>query len=423
MAIRVESYFESVPCGVSSPALSTIVRPGVADVRFLIRIENHLHIAAAFGRPVADTLLEQAGLHLNAWLAGQGRLRPDRGDGSFHVYTQVPDEGDRIALSSQLAAAIRDFCISAEAVPLRCVGQVLHLVLSWGQLSIDDHVLPPRCDRLAFIAEAPRREGGWCIGYREDMSGVAAGFADMAQDRLWLNWHSIMPAQAGRRAALYQEAVLCHVDPASGQSIPFRHVEAMERAGFVRALDQWFVGRVLGHMDEVRFSDLGVSISAQSMVVDGWWAGLLDRLRGQGDHARRMVFVISGASPFPSLSDAAAFVRRLRSLGCRIALDGFGNGFASIQTLFALAPDIVKIDGAFAGWAAASDRGRKILDHAVALAGATGAQVVVNGISTERQKRLALEAGADWLQGDHIDRPAIGLSWRDDPRPISVAYR
>lgn len=422
MATIVENACESVSCGVASQVLSTEVRPGVADVRFLIRIENHLHIAVAFGRPVADTVLEQAGLQLDVWLAGQGSCRSDRDNGSFHVHTQVPDEDDRIALSSQLAATIRDFCISAQAVPLRCAGQIIHLALSWGQMLIDDCAFLPRRDRLAFVAQASRREDLWCAGYREDMSGVAAGFADMAQDRLWLNWQSILPAQAGRRAALYQEALLCHVDPASGRSIPFQHAEAMERAGFVRALDQWFVGKVLDQMDEVRFLDLGIRTSAQSMVVDGWWAGLLDRLRDQGDHARRVVFVISGASPFPALSDAAAFVRRVRSLGCRIALDGFGNGFASIQTLFALAPDIVKIDGAFAGWAAASDRGRKILDHAVALAGATGAQVVVNGISTARQKVLALGAGADWLQGDHIDRPAIGLSWRDDPRPSPVAY-
>lgn len=423
MATAVENSDKSVLCGDSSQRHQAEAELGLADVRFLVRIENYLHIAMAFGRPVADTLLEQVGLKLDIWLAGEGQCRADRDNGSFHVHVAVPDEGDRVALSRQLAATIRDFCKSTAAVPLRCVGQALHLALSWAQFSIDDCALPLRDDRLAFVADVPRREDMWCVRYREDMSGVVAGFVDMAEDRLWLNWQSILSAKGkGGRTALYQEALLCHVDPASGQSTPFRHVGALERAGFIRALDQWLIGKMFDHMDEARFSDLGVRISAQSMVVDGWWAGQLDRLRDQGDYARRTVFVISGASSFPALGDVAAFARRVRSLGCRIALDGFGNGFASIHTLFALAPDIVKIDGSFAGWAAASDRGRKILDHTVALAGATGAQVVVNGISSDRQKILALEAGADWLQGDHIDRPAIGLSWRDDPRSGPIAH-
>lgn len=422
MATAIEKEVGTMACGTSLQALTTELRSEVADVRFLIRIENHLHIAVAFGRTVADTLLDRIGLQLDALLAGQGSCLADRDNGSFHVCTKVPEAGDRLVQGDQLAAIIRDFCISAETAPVRCVGQVFHLAMSWSQLSMDDFDIPVLRDRLAFVADAPRRENIWCDQYRKDMSRIAAAFADMAQDRLWLNWQSIMPAQAGGMAALYQEAQLCHIDRVSGQSIPFRHGEAMERVGFVRALDQWLVGEVLDHMSEVQFPDLGVRISAQSMIIDGWWAELLDRLRAQPTFARRVVFVISGTSPFPALNEAVAFAQRVRSLGCRVALDGFGSGLVSIQALFALSPDIVKIDGAFAGWAVASDRGQALLENAVALAGASRAQVVVNGISNSGQKDLALRAGAGWLQGDHIDPPAIGLSWRDAPRPGIIAY-
>ncbi|MGK2908439.1 MAG: EAL domain-containing protein [Sphingobium sp.] len=304
---------------------------------------------------------------------------------------------------------LQKLCMATMSRPFSCAGELVHPVLSCSRIAVNGQRLSAGDALLRIGGDAPRPSGAWAIGYHNDMAAAAGLLAELAEDRLCVRWQPVAPADDSS-GFLFQEASICSVELLHEQVSQQAEIEAAERVGLSRVIDRWLVEQVLEYLGARPFVQLGVRISAMSAVVDGWWSDIFDHLGRHLDDAQRLTFIVSGATPFTTIGDAQVFTQRVRALGCRVALDNFGVGFTSLRHLVILSPDVVKIDSLFAHWAEQSDRSVSILEHGIKLAGATGAAVVVNGISTERQRAMAIRAGAQWMQGDLIAEPRFGIS-------------
>lgn len=102
-------------------------------------------------------------------------------------------------------------------------------------------------------------------------------------------------------------------------------------------------------------------------------------------------------------ADALALMKRL---GARVAIDAFGSGYSNLAALHDLHPTIVKLDRSLLVGATGGDEsGGNVLSAAFLLAQALEAQVVVEGVETQEQYRLAQDAGADFVQGNFHAAP------------------
>ncbi|CAM5446672.1 EAL domain-containing protein (putative c-di-GMP-specific phosphodiesterase class I) [Aquamicrobium terrae] len=135
---------------------------------------------------------------------------------------------------------------------------------------------------------------------------------------------------------------------------------------------------------------------------------LMARHRGELELDAADMLVCEIADPArPEDRLPARIAREMRRNGLAVALGGFGAGLAAQERLALLKPDIVRING---GWfaelcryAAAARLFRPLLD----LLHGQGAKVLVEGIEAPPQLRLALESGADFVQGPLLAPPAL----------------
>jgi diguanylate cyclase (GGDEF)-like protein len=97
--------------------------------------------------------------------------------------------------------------------------------------------------------------------------------------------------------------------------------------------------------------------------------------------------------------DCEAQIAELRSAGFRLALDDFGTGYSSLNYLRRFKVDRLKLDRSFSCDGRPEDN-LALLRAAVTLAHAIGIEVVAEGIETQAQEAVALEAGCDILQGN-----------------------
>lgn len=102
------------------------------------------------------------------------------------------------------------------------------------------------------------------------------------------------------------------------------------------------------------------------------------------------------------LSDAELqdFVGVYRDCGFRIALDDFGAGASNFDRVLALQPDIVRLDPSLIRNAAQSPRAARLFPHMVSLLRESGSLALVDGIGSEAEARIAIDADAELLQGD-----------------------
>ncbi|WP_018608955.1 sensor domain-containing phosphodiesterase [Uliginosibacterium gangwonense] len=109
-----------------------------------------------------------------------------------------------------------------------------------------------------------------------------------------------------------------------------------------------------------------------------------------------------------SVSDLERFeegISGLRELGMGLAIDDFGAGHSNFDRIWHIQPDVVKLDRSFAVRAIQDDRVRRMLPRLVDLLHETGAMVLLEGIETEDQALIAMDADVDFGQGYYFAHP------------------
>ena len=102
-----------------------------------------------------------------------------------------------------------------------------------------------------------------------------------------------------------------------------------------------------------------------------------------------------------------------RALGCSIAMDDFGVGRSNFDRIVSLRPDVVKIDRSVLTAAVGDVKSRRMLPAIIELLHESGAEVAIEGIESGNEALLAMDSGADLLQGFHFAAPSAALP--DDP--------
>ncbi|MFK3645677.1 EAL domain-containing response regulator [Pseudomonas protegens] len=96
---------------------------------------------------------------------------------------------------------------------------------------------------------------------------------------------------------------------------------------------------------------------------------------------------------------------RLRTMGCGLAMDDFGTGYASLDRLCELPFSQIKLEGAFVRKMRHSPRSSLIISSTVALARSLGISLVIEGVETVEQKERLQELGCTVAQGFLFARP------------------
>ncbi len=108
----------------------------------------------------------------------------------------------------------------------------------------------------------------------------------------------------------------------------------------------------------------------------------------------------------------------LRARGARVALDDAGAGYAGLQQLIRVAPDILKLDRALVHGAHADPSRRALLEALIAFAADTGAAVCGEGVEDLEDLRALVALDVTYAQGYGIARP--GADW-PAPKPEATA--
>ena len=98
-----------------------------------------------------------------------------------------------------------------------------------------------------------------------------------------------------------------------------------------------------------------------------------------------------------------------RALGATIAMDDFGIGRSNFDRIVRLRPDVVKIDRSVLTAAVGDRKSRLMLPAIIDLLHEAGAEVAIEGIESGNEALLAMDSGADLLQGFHFAAPSAQL--------------
>jgi EAL domain-containing protein (putative c-di-GMP-specific phosphodiesterase class I) len=223
----------------------------------------------------------------------------------------------------------------------------------------------------------------------------------MREDRIELAFRPIR-SSLDCEAELYRECVSRVLLRDGGSVAVDRFIDPIKRFGLACLFDRYVVRRVTSLLRSMPEVCLGVQISGSSTAIGIVWEPMFIELSHAPDLAARLVIEIDeAASISPRLG--GRFGCRLRQLGCRLAIDHFGEWGGPQGLMGFPEPDVVKIDASMFRTMDSSESRAGSLKRLVARTSDRGQDAVIVGIDSRRDLESAVLAGARWVQGPWFD--------------------
>jgi PAS domain S-box-containing protein len=243
------------------------------------------------------------------------------------------------------------------------------------------------------------------VPVRDRQGSYRSRVADaLGTDRFTLYAQPILELQSNKITR--HELLLRVLDESDGPQSPIQVLDTAERLDAVYDIDLWVVERAMQLAAGNPSMCLQINLSGRS-IGDPRLTDEVERLiAGYQVNPEQLTFEITETALIGNLSEARRFADRIRDLGCELALDDFGSGYASFRYLRLFPIDLVKIDGEYVVDLVDNPQDQVLVRALVQVCQAYGIHTVAEFVQDERTLRLLRELGVDYVQGYLIGRPA-----------------
>ncbi len=393
---------------------------GTPPVVALVDLDGFKEVNDSHGHLFGDQLL----------VAVSGRIRACVRDADL-VARLGGDEFLLLVHDASSAEQVARRVLEALRTPVVIDGRSVAVRASIGLAPLDG-ATPETSLRDADLAMYAAKAGGrdrvtW---FQPDMhehaSARAAVTADLQhaleQDRLTLHYQPIVDLVDGRLAGA--EALLRWQREDGSFVPPDVFVPVAEAAGLMPCVDAWVLDRACRDLAAWRAggTDLPqVSVNVSRRHLTRQLPGLVtDVLTRHGLRPEDLCLEVTESAVAPDPALAEEVLRAIRATGVRVALDDFGTGQSSLSQLADLPVDVVKIDKSFVT-RAQGDGGRLLLQSVLAMCGALGLRVVVEGVEDLSTLPWLRSDGCHLAQGYALGRPAPAYALVERARQRSGA--
>jgi diguanylate cyclase (GGDEF)-like protein len=370
---------------------------------FLTASIDHLgRLNEAYGIATAEDLIAQVAKRLRARMRGKDHLGRFSGNKFGIVLTACAPEELAVA-AERLIAGVRD-------KPLMTADGPVAVTITVGGVTAPRHArsVPEIFARAvdAMHAARARRLGSFAAyqpNYerdarrRENLRATDEIVAALNERRIRIAFEPVVHATT--RAPAFQECLMRVTRSDGTLAQAGEIIPVAERLGLVRMLDHRMLELVVAVLARDPSLNVSVNVSPPSTLDPDWSASLAALVRGNPALAQRLVIEITETAAIQDIDDTRGFVRRVKDLGCRVAMDDFGAGHTSFRSLRTLGVDIVKVDGAFVHNMVKSEEDRAFVHMLIDLSRRLGLETVAEWVQDEEAAALLTEWGCDYLQG------------------------
>ncbi len=230
----------------------------------------------------------------------------------------------------------------------------------------------------------------------------------LAHQDFCLYYQPQVDAQSGR--VICCEALIRWIPGMEEQIFPAEFIPIAEKSDLINKIGEWIIDEACRQRAEWKEEGLldfriDINLSGRQFLQNDIFYILRRSLTKHhlspsdiGIELTENVLIEAGESNLSNL-------RSLDKAGMQISIDDFGTGYSSLSYLRSFPVHSLKIDQEFVRDAPRNEDDRAIMEAIVAVGHRLGLKVVVEGVETEEQHRLAQEIGCDLEQGFFFYKP------------------
>jgi diguanylate cyclase (GGDEF)-like protein/PAS domain S-box-containing protein len=387
---------------------ATLDRAGASGEQFAvlsIDLDGFKETNDTYGHLIGDALLREVARRLQA--AAEGALIARIGGDEFAAIVADGEQPAAAAALAErlLAAFVDDFAVE---------GQRLKLGVSIGAAvyptdGTDAKTLMVNADAALYRAKAEFR--GMALFFESEMGARLRERHALQEDlrsaidrgELLLHYQ---PQKKMSGETIGFEALVRWQCPKRGMVAPGTFIPVAEESSLIIPIGEWVLRQACR---EAASWPQPLTIAANISPIQ-FRQGDLPRLVHSilletGLAPGRLELEITEGVMINDLARAVSILRRLKSLGVKIAMDDFGTGYSSLSYLQSFRCDKIKIDRVFICDLEHNHHSKAVVRAVVGLGRTLDLPILAEGVETEAQHALLMKEGCDEVQGYLTGRP------------------
>lgn len=184
---------------------------------------------------------------------------------------------------------------------------------------------------------------------------------------------------------------------------PDRWFLAAEEAGMGVALESAAVHAALTLLPRIPSRcTLAINVSASALLSSSSIPAML-----AGADAPRLILELTEHAPIGDPEHLRWVLTRMRRTGVRVAVDDAGSGYAGLERILSLHPEVLKLDRSLVQDVARDPARQAMCEAMVGFTERTGSGLVAEGVETEEDADMLRAIGVSHVQGYYFGRPEI----------------
>ncbi|WP_404341045.1 EAL domain-containing protein [Pseudoalteromonas mariniglutinosa] len=367
-----------------------------------INIKRFKYFNDSFGHEAADELIKQVALRLKRAVRPQDSIARFDGNEFVILLEDMQQIEDVLVLCNKLMETVKNnFVIHEQAVNLN--------------LSIGVAIYPDdgkdsktllKAANIALLHAKKNLEGSYQF-YEQEMNihvkktlHLESQLTKAYQQHEFCNFYQpIVNAESHQIEGF--EVLLRW--PNNTEHEPQSFATAAESIGLITKIMLQTLSRALVELKQWRLIHptlyISINLSALDFEYQDLVADVANALRLADIPAEALVFEITESILMRDSSSALESMLKLKELGCRIYMDDFGTGYASLTYLKRFPIDVLKIDRSFVQDIGRDSDDEAIINSTLTLAKSLGKECVAEGVENKQQLRFLMALGCKYFQG------------------------
>jgi len=383
-------------------------------VLFYMDLDQFKVVNDTSGHLAGDELLKQLSRVLQKEVRNGDTLARLGGD-EFGVLLKNCDLNQARQIAKKLQRAVRNFRFHMEDKTFS-IGVSTGIVEITAYSQADADVLS-LADSACFLA---KEEGRNRIHiYHQNDEDLARQHGEMQwvsriqkaleHDQLEIYCQRIVPVGRSSEGVSHVEVLVRMIDENGETIAPGAFIPAAERYNLMSELDRWVINHTFAWLSKNsrKMAQLitTINISGQSLGDEGFLDYLIAMLSNYDIAPNSICFEITETAAVANLGSAVNFIKDLKSLGCKFALDDFGSGMSSFAYLKNLPVDYLKIDGSLVKDIATDVVNFSMVEAINQVGRVMGLQTIAEFVENQAILDKLEQIGVDYAQGFGIARP------------------
>lgn len=230
----------------------------------------------------------------------------------------------------------------------------------------------------------------------------------LRNDSFELYYQPILSTESGR--FVLAESLLRIPQSPIGPIYPSEFIPIAEETGLIVEMTEQILVKVCQFINRleregVELDGVHVNFSAVQFTQPNLAQRVVELVRRQGAPLSKVKIEITESILAENGAVVRAFAEEMHRQGVLLGLDDFGTGYSNLSSVLEMPLDIIKFDKSMLWSAMEEPRAATMMGHLSRAFHELGLSVLVEGVETKAQSRLARSCGVDLIQGYLYAKP------------------